>query len=532
MKKEKILFFMFIFTIVTSIVFAQESDYSDLFDEETSKDLTEGSARDRSPSDTGSGSLEPDFTLSLSGNHSFIFRAPVMPDYLNFDGAIKAPQFWNDLGVEISYKFLKVVSHWELDLIVNQSGDVTQFLSAYPLENSIIISPWKFKFGAGFQYFTWGTADTLNPTDNINARDYTMGPNFEKMSILSGFISFAPVNFFSIEAIYVPFAAETIYPIDFVGYIEEPIKEINPAAEVSTILPKFDPSSFKLGGKASFYFQYADFSFSYLYDLDPFYTPRFSTTKQVTGVTPDAYIFMPESVDLVRNRLHRIGADFKTTVDRFGIWAEICYTMTEDYTFSDYTQRNPQLEWVAGFDFNYGYDNQFYFSFQYTGRFAFLYDDTYDSDYSSSTIITGEELPFQQGKDESYYSKYYYRQTVNQLGNIREALMQGVVLKMDFPVTVNSITLKPGFATAYYLPLIYDHTNVTRYGSLYVNPEFSVSPMESLTFAVGADLFFSWVKKKGKDTVEIDYLDTLGVYNPSSSVYFMVKYNWGFNLSK
>ena len=63
------------------------------------------------------------------------------------------------ITIEVKYKFLKLKADWEIDAIVTDTGNVEDILKVKPLENSIVLSPWRFNIGLGYQYFTWGTAD-------------------------------------------------------------------------------------------------------------------------------------------------------------------------------------------------------------------------------------------------------------------------------------------------------------------------------------------------------------------------------------
>ncbi|HOV14621.1 MAG TPA: hypothetical protein PK771_10085, partial [Spirochaetota bacterium] len=215
-----ILIGLFIFVMIFSI-FA-EDDYSALFDNiKSDENTTDKSVNNDKKTDLSNFSGIPDFKLTLYGDHKAEFRMPVIPDHFNFNGPIKAPKFLNELGIEVKYKDLKFKSAGKFDLILNDFGSWDKVLNLKPLENYISWSPWKVKLAAGLQFFSWGTADGLNPTDNINARDYTTGATSEKIPILSAAFSMYPVDFFSFDVVYVPFEQNDIFPRDFVAEIPE-----------------------------------------------------------------------------------------------------------------------------------------------------------------------------------------------------------------------------------------------------------------------------------------------------------------------
>lgn len=527
MKSNKIIktMFVIIILITTSALISQEKkdntsddsqiDYSDLLKDAEFKSNTDSKNSEFSKDN------EIGFMLSLSGDHSFKYRYPVINDHSDYYGYIKAPRFNNNLGFETEYKFLKFKAHWEIDGIVRDTGEIKDVLEVKPLENSIVLKPWRFNIGIGYQYYTWGTADKMNPTDNLNPFDYRVGADKEKNSVLSAYIEFFPVKFLSMQAVYIPFMAKDIFPVNYVDELEENLKINN----IKEKLPDYDPSTFTLGGKLNFFFQYIDFSFSYIYGMDHYYTPDLELSSA------GGLFYTINSVVLKKNRIHYIGADFKTTVSRFGIWGEICYAMSEDYLMNRYDMKNHKLSWSAGFDFNYGPNQDFYMNFQTFGDFSPYYDANLDDEYDDSNLGS-KKLPFEQGKKESYYEEYYYRSIVNELGGITEGLDIGFSTSFKFPVSIQHFKLEPSLSAAFILPFIYDKSEKIRYGNLYLKPEFSLSPFDSLTFLVGSELYFAWEKEDDETNIKIANKDKLGIYHYDSSIYFIINYKWGFDFHK
>ena len=183
--------FVLIILLLTSLfAYAEDDDYLSLFGDSGSSDSSEETQSESSSSSFGDYDFSaiPDFKLSLFGDHKSEFRMPVLPDHFNFDSYIKAPKFRNNLGIEVNYKSLKLVSSFKFDIILKQSAfsetapnQWQEILNVMPMENYISWSPWKIKFAAGLQTFSWGAADGMNPTDNINPRDYRFGADSEKI---------------------------------------------------------------------------------------------------------------------------------------------------------------------------------------------------------------------------------------------------------------------------------------------------------------------------------------------------------------
>jgi len=570
-------YFLITLLLIAGIFLAySETDYGALFDNVESGDSTlDDSGITNGLSDF---SPIPDFKLSLYGDHKFDFHIPVIPDHMNFEGAIKAPKFLNEFGLEINYKEIKLKSVGKFDVVLNDFGSWDRVLNIKPLENYVSWSPWKIKLAAGLQFFSWGTADGVNPTDNINPRDYAVGANSDKIPILSAAFSMYPVDFFSFDVVYVPFEQNDIFPRDIKAEIPDELfygrsldntsdavnylltnavaiqtgtitnadiaKEFTKYMGSSPNAKNVDIAKFEFEPK-NFTIPKVDFSFSYLYDFDPYYTPELTLTKekiQNTGTTyyqnvpsppypapvipvaiPESYFWRVSEIKLVRNRIHRIGTDVKASIDRFGLWGEFCFNLAEDYFSNRYTKRNHKISYVAGMDFSYGPNDDFYFNFQYFGEVYLNYDLAFYDDYEDGMPDSSKV------GDRSYMKRFYYRAMVEKLGEVNEGLLQGISLKMKWPVLDNLLT--PSLAASYILPLVYDYDEEKRYGSLYFNTELDIMPIDSFHIIIGTDLYFSWIQKKDQ-AVELSLTDKIGTYHKDSNIYIAMKYKWGIDYKK
>lgn len=528
------------------------------------------------------------FELSLLGEHKGQIAVPVQDDYLDFEGGAKTPKFLNDLGVEIRYKNLKLVSHWELDAEIDQYAEWTKMFKFKPLENAIYYSPWKFKIGLGLQYYSWGLADEINPSDNVNPRDYSAGPSAEKIPLLSASISFYPIDWFSIDGLYAPFEQSNQYPKDAVkaipsslfrtkenktGYSDQELLNLMTAHVTDSVSPgtidgnekaiwkvylselnadsnknahiewaDYDPKNFLAGGRVNFFTPYCDLSLSYLYDVDPFYTPEIEITKEDLGqlyfakslqsgnpdtkyLTSDYHIYLADEISLERRRIHQFGFNFKTTVSKFGIWLEANYSLTDDYMMDSYKIRNHKLAWTLGTDFNFGPQDKFYMNVQYAGTWVPKFDDTFYTDYRDGKPDKSKM------DDKDYVEEYMYRALTQKLGSQYAGLMQGLTAKLKFPL-LNDI-LTPSVTLAYMLPLIYDYNYEVKYGSAIIKPELDIMPFDSFHILIGAELCYAWHKLFEKNYVEIDRdTDQIGIYNEDNHIYIAFKYKWGYDLKK
>lgn len=503
------------------------------FAEENSADLF----ADAGDADTGSmqsGNQDTDipeiarpFTLKLSGSHELSYHAPVMESDLNYDGEIKTPALRNDLGIEVQNGNIKLISNWELDLLQNQNDQVDEGNNAQygswnslarvrPLENYISWSPEGFRLSAGYQIFAWGVADKRNPTDNLNPRDYTVGVNADKIPVLAIDAVWYPTDAISLEAVYIPYEQADRWPEDFKEAITGSSLSALGATDNSVSYESLDfsPKSAIPGVKISYRSSVADFSISYLYDYDQYYTPVIKTTAG-----PPYFI---DSISLERKRIHRFGADAKTTAGTFGLWFEGAYSLTENSGADDWSTRRSKFDYTAGLDTNFGPNDSYYVNFQLIGSWIPGYNSSYGDDYSNVAILS-------KITDKDYMLEFYQRSTVDGLGFDNQEYLQGASVNLKFDL-LDSLVV-PQVTAVYMVPFKYDDSTTKRLGSLALNPEFDFMPVDSFHIKIGADLYYAWIKEDGDVKLD-DEKDMIGIFTPSNNVYVKVAYKWNYDLKK
>ena len=410
------------------------------------------------------------------------------------------------------------------------------------LENYVSWAPEGWKFSAGYQNFFWGVADKKNPTDNLNPRDYTVGINPDKIPVLSADAIWYPSDHLSLEGVFLPVAQDSIYPADLVGRAGEGFAELA-AGYSAEYASKYSalkalgyggissedlgaesialyPENSIAGGKLSFHSAALDASVSYLYDLDPLYTP---VVNEATSTYLGAYTVPTNlTISFERERVQRFGLDAKTTVGEFGIWTEACYSLTKNTGASDdYEYRRSQLDYVLGADFNFGKNDSGYVNLQYFGTWIPGYDDTFYED-SLAGKITDPALAIERALTES-------------MGLDTEGLLQGATVDVKYELANGVFT--PQLTAVVAVPFDYDEMNelgqsVKRYCSVALNPELDVQPIDSFHIYVGANLAYAWRKVGGGD-VELDTsTDKIGVYTADNNVYIKFLYKWNYDLKK
>ena len=424
--------------------------------------------------------------LSLNGSNEFRYSLPVgdLSWPSGYQGSMKMPRLINEIGVTATMGQIKLVSNWE---ILN-SGTTPQINNQ---ENYLSWNPDFFRLGFGYQIFSWGSADGRNPTDNLNPRDYTTleGSKIPKLPVLSASLTWYPSDSFSVETVFVPLPSNSRFPLDYATQLQAQ----GLTASYATMAA--DLSNFIAGGKINFRSTAIDLSASYLYDFDTMYTPDVSPTF---------------SIQLERKRIHRLGADLKTTLDRFGLWAEGAYSFGSNWNPADYTERLARIDYTVGIDFSYGPEDSFYMNFQYTGTIVPQYD------YSANTFS-------------NFDPRYLEKSLVYSMAGIQEKVSQGITWNTRWGFLGDKLTLS--FSGSYSLPFLYDDSQKVRYGSLLLRPEIDFMPFDSFHIALGGVLAYSWVKV-GNNGVTQDTNDSMGVYTPQNHLYLSVSYKWNIALTK
>jgi hypothetical protein len=509
---------------------------------------------------TGDFDLQPEFKIKLYGDHFFQYHLPVDKNHNNYNTLITVPKLFNTMGIHVVNNNIELVSEWEFRGMSSKTGEWDSLSDIRIGENYMKWNPGKLNLGFGFQNYTWGVADELNPTDNLNPENYEMGYKIEKIPVLSASMKYYPADWLSLEGVYIPFEQSDEYFFDtrdeipvelfqetcFSGFnltTQQPETSLIPAEKlVNYDYPKYNYESGILGIKSSFYSSSVDFSISYIYDLDPFFTPQIELEQYAIESSEELenelYSNLPaedanniinelsgydafrvKEVGLKRARIQRLGFDVKTIVDRYGIWLESCYSITEDKNNDSYKIRNHDLAWTAGFDFFYGPNDRFYVNFQYTGKWIPDFDNKFYTDYSGG--MPDENYL----NDEQYMEEYYYRALVQPLGIQTESATHGFMAQLEWTFLDGKI--KPVINGYYTIPVDYDKKEKKRYGSLLLMPEIDFAPGNSLHLFLGTNLAYSWFKPAGSNTVKNnDRSDLIGYLYPYNNIYFKISYKW------
>ena len=273
---------------------------------------------------------------------------------------LNAPYRFDRLGTRLQLNFSKSVGgrlgfYSAVDFNfedARETGLATESRSAamdvYPVETYIDYYGSFFDLRLGKQFIFWGTADWINPTDNINPwdyknisaeiEDYRIPVNAAKLDLYLGNSKLEGIAVFH----FLPNKVPMRFP-EKMGHLT--VEEKDP------VLPEGKLSNTELGLRFSSQLASVDFSLSYFRGFSKFPSVVFHPVF-------DGYLPGPVSMAVIPryDRIQVFGADFVTTRERFAFKGEGAYFLTADRSGTDPFVENPHWKYVLGIDF-YARDN-------------------------------------------------------------------------------------------------------------------------------------------------------------------------------
>ncbi|MCA3131090.1 MAG: hypothetical protein ING70_09450 [Rhodocyclaceae bacterium] len=183
-------------------------------------------------------------------------------------------------------------------------------------------------FSAGRQLIAWGRADSVNPTDVLPARNFTLlTPLDEDQKTGVGSVR-ATWNrdALRLSALWLPEFRSSTLPLPAVPGVSFVARDPSAAARQWALRAE------KSGERV-------DWAVSY-----------FDGYERQPDLRPEAFSAAGARVGLAHTRIQMLGADAATTVGRYGLRAEVALTRTEDRHGTDPFTRNPFLYAVVGGD--------------------------------------------------------------------------------------------------------------------------------------------------------------------------------------
>ena len=241
----------------------------------------------------------------------------------------------------------------------------------------------------GKQRIAWGTADKLNPTDNLNPYDLEDVMDFGRhRGSWAVNMNYYLNSDFSLQGVFIPFFQPANMPVGVFGTVFTGTPELPPGFSLnnfndSLLLPRYNLSeSSTIGGKFKGFAAGFDFSLSYVWGIDGL---PYSTFNTIIPVDALGGVDINSQLSFVRN--HIIGADLAGSIGSIGVWAEAALfipdqevVMTTDFSAmmqlppgtvtqdSTVLKKEPYLKFVIGAD--YTFSDGSYLNFQYLHGFV------------------------------------------------------------------------------------------------------------------------------------------------------------------
>ena len=247
--------------------------------------------------------------------------------YIN-DNALPFDDFYNRFRFETSispndklYLFSSVDFRFYDVARVDELNDLENINQLFPTNISLweaYVSVYGFLFDdldlkIGKQRISWGTADKLNQTDNLNSKDFSDIYNFTekipswavKLSYYLGDYNLTAVWLPNFEPVLLPRNGTSLFLGDALASFKDSV--VLPASKLSSSMFAFKLSSNLAGW---------DYSFSYFngYDDIPILTSLIYNSNPGSSSLGKAELSFP--------KIQVIGADFSTEISGIGLWGE------------------------------------------------------------------------------------------------------------------------------------------------------------------------------------------------------------------
>jgi len=182
----------------------------------------------------------------------------------------------------------------------------------------------KLDLTVGRQQIVWGTADKLNPTNNLNPYDLEDIIDFGRKRGSDAInLQYYISNEFSLQGVFVPFFQPANMPVGVFANVLNPSMEIPQGMVLKSfsdtlMMPKYNLGESSTAGlRFKGFAKGVDFSLSYVWGYDglPFVTRN-------TLMPVDTLGGININSQLSYARTHIIGADLVTSIAGIGVWAE------------------------------------------------------------------------------------------------------------------------------------------------------------------------------------------------------------------
>ena len=256
-------------------------------------------------------------------------------DHMVVNEAVGELKIQDKLG---SYFDFLVAPRFIIDDDNMSTGAIDEWVDDDIKRNIFNINEWFLRFkkdhfsaSIGKQIYAWGTADLFNPTDNLNARDFTDFIENEKIGALSLDMNYALRNW-KFEFVMIPFFTPARLPL--LNKRWSPLPEDFPLAVDERDIPAKSLENAQYASRISTTIGGWDLSASYYYGFEGIPTGLISMP-------------IPMSVTPIYDKVRICGADFSTTIKGFEVHGETAYYRRDN------KDRNDYLQFISGFNYTF-----------------------------------------------------------------------------------------------------------------------------------------------------------------------------------
>lgn len=242
----------------------------------------------------------------------------------------------------------------------------------------------------GRQRIAWGTADKLNPTDNLNPYDLEDILDFGRHRGSDAIsLDYYLNNEFSLQGVYIPFFQPANMPVGIFATALAPSMEMPQGTTLIGMTDQVHMPQYNLAESSTAGFKFKgfakgfDFSLSYVWGRDGMPMSNYNTFIPV-----DTMGNISIHSDLSFYRTHIFGADIAGSIGGVGVWAEAAAFLPEHEqimtnnmsafypvgtppkmtnTDSVMLEKKAYVKFVVGADYNFS--NGMYLNFQYLHGF-------------------------------------------------------------------------------------------------------------------------------------------------------------------
>jgi hypothetical protein len=190
----------------------------------------------------------------------------------------------------------------------------------------------------GRQIFAWGTADSFNPTDNINPYDYLDLIDNEKMGVYSAAARLT-LGATSLVAIVVPVFTPSRLPLPGSRWIPQPPPDFVAVVDGREVPPP-TASNMQYAARLRTTLRGVDLSLSYYDGFEN--TPVVRQSSIVIAPSTTVPRFTP-----VFTRIRVVGLDFSTTYGKFELHGEGAFR------FAQSNGREDRFQWITGLNYTW-----------------------------------------------------------------------------------------------------------------------------------------------------------------------------------